>query len=221
MKQGEGMKHYTDATILSGQKFVASFSGGKDSMFSIYQCLQAGLLPLEMITTFPVQSQQSWFHKIHVETLNAIAEAIHIPLRVIETAEGNYTNCFEQALLSAKSRGANVAVFGDIDIEEHLNWCVERCEAVGLLACFPLWQMPREKVVRAFIEQGFKAQIVTVNDVRLAQGFVGQWLTHDLIDQLLMMGVDVCGENGEYHTVVLDGPLFSQPVLGHFENISL
>lgn len=193
-------------------KFVASFSGGKDSTFAIYKAIKEGMTPIGMITTCPVGATKTWFHKLDFETLYQISDSIQIPITIVQTTGEDYLINFEKALTDYKQKGADAAIFGDIDIEGHLEWCTKRCESVGLKPYFPLWKQQREKVVRDFIDAGFKAKIVSARDERLQKGFLGEILTHNLINKMASLGVDVCGENGEYHTVVIDGPLFSKGI---------
>jgi diphthine-ammonia ligase len=198
--------------ISKNDKFVASFSGGKDSTLAIYRCIKQGMMPVSTITTFPLDESKSWFHKITEKTFVDISESINIPSKVIKTSPKDYQINFEKALIDAKNNDATVAVFGDIDIQEHLDWCTKRCETVGIKAYFPLWKEDREKLVREFIDSGFVAKIISVNHKNLSEGFLGEILTHELIDKISKANVDVCGENGEYHTVVTNGPIFKTPI---------
>ena len=103
-------------------------------------------------------------------------------------------------------------VFGDIDIEDHLKWCTDRCKAVGLIPYFPLWKENRKKLVYDFIDAGFKTIITIIDTNRMADDFLGQVLTRDVAEAIEESGADICGENGEYHTFTFDGPLFTQKI---------
>ena len=81
-----------------------------------------------------------------------------------------------------------------------------------MTAVLPLWQENREKLVKEFIDLGFKARIVVVNKTMMSPEFLGRDLSHELLEEIEKTGADVCGENGEYHTVVYDGPLFKTPL---------
>lgn len=102
--------------------------------------------------------------------------------------------------------------FGDIDLEGHLEWCTQRCKAVGLEAFFPLWKESRKKLVYEFIDLGFKTLITVVDTSRMPEYFVGKVLTREVADEIEKSGADICGENGEYHTFAFDGPLFKNAV---------
>jgi uncharacterized protein (TIGR00290 family) len=195
---------------LKGKKFVASYSGGKDSVFSVYRAIKAGLTPVELITTY--NEKRSWFHGVSERLLHRVSASVAIPLTLIPTPGELYQENFEKALTASKEKGAEVCVFGDIDIEGHLKWCTERCEAVGLIPYFPLWKEQRKKVVYDFIDTGFSTVITIVNTEKMSDEFLGQTLTRDVADAIEKSGVDICGENGEYHTFTFDGPLFAHKV---------
>ena len=195
---------------LKGKKFVASYSGGKDSIYAVYKAIEAGLVPLELITTY--SDKRSWFHGMSEDLLQRVSASVAIPLTLIRTPGDQYKENFEKALTISKEKGAEVCVFGDIDIEGHLKWCTERCEAVGLIPYFPLWKEDRKKLVLGFIDAGFKTVITIVDANRMSDEFLGQVLTRNVADAIEKSGADICGENGEYHTFTFDGPLFKETV---------
>lgn len=193
---------------LKGKKFVASYSGGKDSTLAIYRAVRQGLVPMELFTTFNKDRELSWFHGIPRQLLNKISNEIEVPITLIETTGEKYTESFEEYLKEAKEKGAEVCIFGDIDLEGHLKWCTERCEAVGIEAYFPLWKESRKSLVHEFIDTGFKTIITVVDTSRLSEEFLGKILTREVASEIEISGADICGENGEYHTFTFDGPLF-------------
>ena len=195
---------------LKGKKFVASYSGGKDSVFAIFKAIEAGLKPAEMITTF--NQKRSWSNNISENLLQKVSSSVAIPLTCIHTSGDLYQENFEKALTASKDRGIEVCVFGDIDLESHIEWCTKRCETVGLIPYFPLWKKNRKKVVYDFIDAGFKSVITIVDATRMPEEFLGQVLTREVADAIEKSGADICGENGEYHTFTFDGPLFSGSV---------
>ena len=193
-------------------KFVASFSGGKDSTLAIYRAIQAGHQPLALITSYNRKRDQSWFNCIPQNVLQKVAEQMNIPLWLLETSGDEYTENFEKILQKAKEQGAQAAVFGDIDLEAHRQWCNERCYNTGLEAYFPLWNGGRKELVYEFIDSGFVTYISVVNSNRLNSSFLGKQLTKEVVEAIEAEGADPCGENGEYHTFVCDGPLFASRV---------
>ncbi len=197
---------------LKGKKFVASYSGGKDSTLAIYRAIKAGLEPLSLIITYNKDKNISWFHGIPDKLLKNISNSLNIPIWFIETNGEEYTKNFEKSLKKAKDLGADVCIFGDIDIEGHLKWCTKRCENVGLEACFPLWKEDRKSIVYEFLESGFVANFTVINNEKLSDRFLGMTMTKEICKQIEEEGADICGENGEYHTFVSDGPIFKEKV---------
>lgn len=198
--------------VLPGLPFVASYSGGKDSVLAIHRALQSGMKLRALLITCNVDRGRSWFHGIPAEVLAEVERSVGVPVRLIRTTGPEYAAAFETALAEEKARGAAACVFGDIDIQGHLDWCSDRCRAVGLEACFPLWQEERLALAKECLASGFKP-IVTVADTRrLPADFAGRPLTEELLAEMAKLGADPCGENGEYHTFVPEGPLFARPI---------
>ena len=193
-------------------KFVCSYSGGKDSTLALYRAIQAGHEPVALLVTCDKENERSWFHNIPYALMKDAAQALKIPLLRVETEGERYAGDFEQALIECGKMGAGMCVFGDIDIQEHYDWCDARCKNAGMESFFPLWQQLRQEVVAAFLEAGFQALITVVNTDSMDESYVGQTLCKALVSKMAAEGVDVCGEMGEYHTFVYDGPLFSRPV---------
>ena len=201
---------------MKGKKFVASYSGGKDSILAIYRAIKLGMVPVSLITTYNTDRGRSWFHGLPEHVLSEVSESLHIPVRLIETSGEEYALNFEKELVLQRQAGAQVAVFGDIDLEPHRQWCTERCNSAGLEAFFPLWQEDRGKLVYEFLESGFEARITVVDTVQLDKKHLGEMLTKERAEMIRAEGADICGENGEYHTFVSDGPVFDRPVTPEF-----
>jgi len=197
---------------LQGKKFVASYSGGKDSILAIYRAIKSGLSPLELLTTYNTDMSRSWFHGLTEDVIKKVSDSLAIPITLMKTSGEKYEENFEKALAEAKSRGAEVCVFGDIDIEQHLEWCSLRCEKTGIMPCFPLWKEERKKLVYEFVDSGFSAIITIIDMSRMPKDFLGQTLSKEVADSIERSGADICGENGEYHTFVFDGPIFGNRI---------
>lgn len=198
------------------KKFVASYSGGKDSMLAIHRAINQGLIPVALIITYNTDKKRSWFHSIPETVLQSISKSLEIPVWLIKTSGDEYAANFEKALQKAKDLGAQMCIFGDIDIIEHKKWCDERCTNVGMQSWLPLWGEPRAKLVYEFIDSGFTSNIIITDTKRMSDCFLGQTLTRETVDLIEKQGVDICGENGEYHTFVSDGPLFKHPIVFSF-----
>jgi len=199
-----------------GKKFVASYSGGKDSVLALYRAINEGMIPLCLIITYNTDKNQSWFHGITEDVLIQVSKSLDIPINIINTTGENYEENFEKELKTQKLNGAEFCIFGDIDIDEHLKWCKDRCESASLEAYFPLWQENRKDLVEEFIDSGFIARITVLDTERLTEKHLGLPLTKELITSIESEGADACGENGEYHTFVFDGPLFKHPLSLNF-----
>lgn len=197
---------------MSKEKVVVSFSGGKDCTLSLYRMIRKGYDVIGLVVTFDKQGD-SCFHKIPRGILQSVSNELEIPVIEVDCSEGKiYEQEFEKALKLAKDKGAEICVFGDIDIETHKKWCLDRCDSADIKGVFPLWQEDRESLANEFIDYGFKAIIKKVNLKALGQEFLGAELTKDVIKQIKNLGCDPCGENGEYHTLVFDGPIFNNRI---------
>lgn len=194
------------------EKFVMSFSGGKDSILALYRMIKLGYIPVALLTTIKKEEGKSWTHGLTKGLLLKVSESLSIPLITVECNVSEYETKFEEALHKAKELGATICAYGDIDIQEHMNWDIDRCTSVGIKAKFPLWKENREKLVYEFIDTGFTTVIKTVNLKYLDHKFLGKKLTEELVLKIKETDADICGENGEYHTFVIDGPIFKSPI---------
>ena len=193
-------------------KFVISYSCGKDSALALYRMLQQDHQPVGLLVMVNREQDRSWFHGVDKPLLEAVSRSLRIPLLCGECEGKDYAAAMEAALVRAKEAGAGAAVFGDIDIEGHRQWSSERCAAAGLEAVFPLWQEDRLALVEEVIDLGFKAMIKCVEKSKVDPKLLGATLSRALVEEIAACGADPCGENGEYHTFVYDGPIFSSPL---------
>ena len=192
-------------------KVVVSFSGGKDSTLCVYRAIKENYDVIGLISTFT--DDDTCFHRIPRSVLKEVAKSLNIPLIEVNCNINNvYEEEFEKALSYSKNQGAEFCIFGDIDIEEHRKWGLDRCSNVGIEGLFPIWQENREELVNEFLNYGFKAIIKKVNLNALGVEFLGEILSRDIVNKIKEQGADPCGENGEYHTLVFDGPIFSNKV---------
>jgi uncharacterized protein (TIGR00290 family) len=103
-------------------------------------------------------------------------------------------------------------VFGDVYLEEHRNWVERVCKDLEIVPIEPLWNNPPLKIVEEFIDLGFKAIVVSCKADIFGKDFIGRYLDKDLLQELKMRNICPCGENGEFHTFVIDGPIFKKRI---------
>ena len=188
---------------------LCSWSGGKDSCFALMQAIMMGYIPRVLLNVLNEEGQISRSHGIPYSILQAQADAAGLSLHCISSSWNEYEMHFTNALTQLKEKfHLTHAVFGDIDLQEHRDWEEKVCAASGLTAVLPLWKQNRKSLVLRMLETGIQAIIVSCNEV-MGEKFIGRQITTELIDELELMNIDPCGENGEYHTLVLDCPLFS------------
>ena len=196
--------------------FVSSWSGGKDSCFAFMQAVQNGSRPKVLLNMLNENGRVSRSHAITRPVLERQAQALGVPLLTAAASWADYEAVFIRALHHVVAEfQVNTAVFGDIDLQAHRDWEEKVCHAVGITAWLPLWQQNRKDLVLHMLGQGVKAHIVSCNEV-MGEHFLGRLLDVALVEELEALGIDACGENGEYHTLVVDCPLFTQPVAVDF-----
>jgi len=193
-----------------------SWSGGKDSCLACYQTVVSGLKVRYLLNMITEDGRRSWTHGQSVELLQAQSQAIGIPLIQRQTTMANYETEFKDALLSLKQEGVTGGVFGDIDIEEHRQWIEQICGEVALTPHLPLWGQAQEKILGSFIASGFEAVVVVAKADLFGEEWLGRKIDLDFLSYLSELGqrrsIQLCGEAGEYHTFVTDGPLFDQRI---------
>ncbi|MFD3259012.1 diphthine--ammonia ligase [Paenibacillus lentus] len=195
-----------------GHKFIASFSGGKDSTLALYKAMKVGEA-VGLIVMLEEEGYRSRSHGLPPAFLQAQAESIGLPLYTAASSWADYEENFIRLLVNAKNQGAEVLVTGDLDMPAHGCWHDKVTKNAGLKLGMPLWEMNHRDVVEEFIDLGFITIIVTVNvSLGMKEEDLGRVLTLDYVKELESRGIDPCGEGGEFHTAVIDGPLFHKPI---------
>ncbi|NLE01470.1 MAG: diphthine--ammonia ligase [Fibrobacter sp.] len=151
-------------------------------------------------------------HGLSPDLLKLQADSIGIPLITSNAAWDEYEKVFTEKLISFKSSGITAGVFGDIDLDAHRLWEEKVCSSVQMNAILPLWKFSRAQLIKEFVDENFKAMIVVVNTGYMPDKFLGRVIDKELIVELESIGVDPCGENGEYHSFVFDGPIFLKKI---------
>ena len=194
-------------------KVVASWSGGKDSAYAYYLATQQGHQVLSLLTMMMSESKSN-FHMIPSGILDAQAQAIGVPLIKKTTSAETYEEDFKAVLRECKAKGAEGLVTGDIyEVAGHEEgWLARVLKEVGLTPVKPLWMGDTKLIYLAYLKTGFKATVVRTNR-DLSLDWLGRVLDRKFYDDIQKLpGVDPCGEGGEYHTVIIDGPDFKQKV---------
>lgn len=195
---------------------VLSFSGGKDSTLALYRLLHdPRYRVVGLLTTVSSRYQRASLQGIRRRVLEAQGAAIGLPLHVVELPDPCPNEAYEAAMRTALAgyweRGVRACAFGDIFLEEVRRYREERLIGGGWSAVFPLWGEEPSALAQEFLSLGFRAIVTCVDTAQLDASFVGRdFDVRFLCD--LPSGVDPCGENGEFHTCVVDGPLFRAPL---------
>lgn len=195
---------------------IFNWSGGKDSSLCLHHVLQNREYKVEkLITTLSGPTQRVSMHGVRQELLQQQAQSIGLPLQQIflpeNTSMSTYDEVMEISMREQQQQGITHAIFGDINLEDLRAYREKQLEKVNLRAVFPLWNRPTKELVQEFLQLGFKAVVVCVNERLLDASFAGRILDEAFL-QDLPANVDPAGENGEFHTFVFDGPIFSKPV---------
>ena len=194
-------------------KVVASWSGGKDSCYAYYLAKAQGHQILSLITMM-MSEDKSNFHMIPSGILDAQAEAMGVSLNKKTTSAATYEADFKAVLSECKAKGAQGLVTGDIyEVAGHEEGWLERvCKEIGLVTIKPLWMGDTKQIYLDYLKTGFKATVVRTNKT-LSLDWLGRVLDQKFYNDILALGnVDPCGEGGEYHTVITDGPNFKQKI---------
>jgi len=188
-----------------------SWSGGKDSYLALHRS-HSSYDVVAMITMFDEDGARSRSHGLRPALVEAQALCLGLTLCPGLASWATYEDGYRRALTDARVLGITHVIFGDIMYESNRVFPERVCAAEGLMAVEPLWGESTTALYREFVATGADARIVTIRDNVLDPSWLGRKLTLNLLDDIMAAGVDPCGEHGEYHTVVVDAPLFSSPI---------
>ncbi len=192
--------------------FVTSWSGGKDSCYAMMQAVEQGFTPKVLLNMMNENGKVSRSHGLPLSILKQQAQKMKLPIEAVPATWDDYEQKFIRTLAWLKtSYHLDAAVFGDIDLQPHRDWEEKVCEAASVKAILPLWQQNRIVLVNEMIENGIETMIVSCT-IQMGEGYLGKLLTKELALELHEKGIDPCGENGEFHTLVLHCPLFSERI---------
>jgi len=193
-------------------EYAASWSGGKDSCFAYWKTVSEGLKVSHLLNFINADSTKAMSHGLDSKLIALQAQAMGLPILQQKVTWETYEAGFKDALEKLKLEGVTGLVTGDIYLQEHKDWIDRVCGEVGVKALLPLWEIDSPRLLTDFIEAGFKAIIVSVKAKFLGKEWLGRQVDKKLAAELSQLGIDVCGEGGEFHTFVYDGPAFKKPV---------
>ena len=199
-----------------GEAIAMCFSGGKDSSLALWEIRRARTYVVRtLLTTVNAEYDRVSMHGVRRELLREQADAIGIPMTEVPVPRVCTNAVYEREMGAAFARlhaaGIRRVAFGDIFLEDLRTYREEQLAASRLEGFFPLWKRDTRQLARRFIQDGFKAVLVCVNLKVLDSTFAGRRFDEALLSDL-PPGVDPCGENGEFHTFVCDGPIFPRSV---------
>ncbi|MBW2147473.1 MAG: diphthine--ammonia ligase [Deltaproteobacteria bacterium] len=195
---------------------IFSWSGGKDSALALHEIQQnQNYTVFALLTTITKDFDRISMHGVRRVLLQRQAESIGLPLyEVLIPKNGSndeYDSIMKEEMIRFREKGISAVVFGDIFLEDVRKYREGNLSAINMKAVFPLWMRNTADLAKNFIDRGFKAVVTCVDSHVLDEEFAGK-----VIDLRFLSGlhpdVDPCGENGEFHSFVFDGPLFKQPV---------
>ncbi len=198
---------------------MMSWSGGKDSAIALDQLMKTGDYDVvSLMTTVSEEYRRISHHGVREALLDEQARAIGVPLEKVYLPSGEpggCTNDVYEAIMSRvmahyKARGVETVAFGDLFLEDLRAWREANLAKAGMRGVFPIWKRNTTKVAHEVIQLGYKAYLSCV-EPKVGSGFVGRLYDEDLL-QVLPSEIDPCGENGEFHSFVFDGPIFKRAV---------
>jgi uncharacterized protein (TIGR00290 family) len=195
---------------------IVSWSGGKDSMLALHRVLDAGTFKIEsLLTTVTSGYDRISMHGVRVDLLREQARSLGLPLSVClispKATNGQYEDAMIRCLVQFAAKGIKHVICGDLFLADIRDYRARLFERVGMQGAFPLWLENTRALADEFISAGYKATLCCVDPKAISEDFAGRSYD-DLLLAELPAGCDPCGENGEFHSFVYDGPLFSAPV---------
>ncbi len=197
-------------------KTLIAWSSGKDSAWSLHEVRRAGDYDVVgALTTVTDAFARVSMHGVREEVLQAQLAATELPAIIVRIPYPCPNEVYEarmaQALAGAKAEGVSHIIFGDLFLEDVRAYRLAKLAGTGITPIFPLWQRPTDQLAREMIAGGLETYLATVDLKKLPASYAGQRWSRELLDQL-PEGIDPCGENGEIHTAVVGGPMFTRSI---------
>jgi len=196
--------------------YFVSWSGGKDSCLALFRSIKEYGKPKCLLNMLTEDGMRSRSHGLAKSVIETQAQLLDVPIHFYQASWNDYESVFINALQDLKKAGIEMGVFGDIKIHDSPEWTAHRqwadyvCSKANMKSHEPLWDDKVETLLQDFFDAGFVAKIISVNADLLSADYLGRILNKDLITEFVQQGIDPAGEKGEYHTVVVDGPIFTE-----------
>jgi uncharacterized protein (TIGR00290 family) len=195
---------------------LMSWSSGKDSAWALYKLQQNPEIDLVgLFCTVNKEFERVAMHGVRVELLQKQAKSIGLPLEIIEIpypcSNAEYEKIMGLFVERAKNKNIEHFAFGDLFLEDIRNYREEKLKDSGIKPLFPIWGIPTDKLSREMIGSGLRTVITCINPKQTPIEFVGKEYDESFLDSLPET-IDPCGENGEFHSFVYDGPMFKDPI---------
>lgn len=175
---------------------------------ALYRARQMGINPEVLLNFVNRDASRVMSHGIPSELMRLQAESLGLLIIQKEVSWKSYERDFIETVSSLSMDGITLGVFGDIDLEEHRTWIENACAKANVEPVLPLWMEDQRRILEEFLSLGFKAVVVRVKPDLLDESWIGRLLDSAFVQALEQAGISPCGERGEYHTFVIDGPLF-------------
>ena len=200
----------------SRPRALVAWSSGKDAAYALHEVRREGDVEVVgLLTTVTRAFDRVSIHGVREELVEAQAAALGLPLTEVEIpypcSNEVYEHAMADVLAAAARQGVTHVVFGDLFLAEVRAYREAQLTLAGLVGVFPLWGRDTASLAREMVTAGLDARLVCVDASRLDRSFAGRRFDHDLLSAL-PPAIDPCGENGEFHTFVADGPMFDRPV---------
>lgn len=207
-----------DTSPPAGEKVFVSWSGGKDSYLSLLKAREAGLEVCRLLN-FADESGISRSHGLPAALLHRQAGALGFNLETEAVTWESYESGFIAAVGRLNEEGVTGGVFGDVCLEEHRDWIEKMCARCGIAHHLPLWGMEELRVSEELLDRRARAILVTVRSDLVDASWLGRPLDKTFLDYCAERNLSPCGEGGEFHTFVVDGPLFREPLAYRIEGV--
>ncbi len=192
--------------------YAICFSGGKDSMLALDRAIRNDLSVKYLVNIYDTGTERVRFHGFKKELLKKQTDALGLELVQAGSTGENFEQVFMDGLKTLKRKGVNGVIFGDIHLQDVKSWFEERTTGMGFEHVEPLWLVPPLELVSEVVARGYKITLTSLDLEKTNPEWLGKQITPKLIKEFVAKGIDPCGENGEYHSFVSDGPLFKQQI---------